>query len=73
MLDYLRFDPSGCGFPRPAVPLLPAPALADLGAVSDTGAVLSGPGVTHFARGRYALHAAYRDAGVAVGLSLIHI
>lgn len=74
MLEYQRFDPASCGFPRPLVPLLPALRWADLGFDGrDTlePALLDGPGVRHFSRGRYALHAAYRAAGVGPAGALL--
>jgi len=74
MLEVNRFDPAGCHFPRPAVPLLPAlrwSALSFGGEGVSPPALFDGPGARHFARGRYALHAAYRGAGVGAGGALL--
>lgn len=74
MYRFQRFDPAGCGFPRPRVPLLPALRRSDLGFASGATvapSVLDGAGVHHFARGRYALHAAYRLAGVGPSGALL--
>jgi hypothetical protein len=59
-LLYDRFDPGPCGFPRPRVPVLP-PLTRDQLVVAGT---LPSRPVRHYARGRYALHAAYDLAGV---------
>jgi hypothetical protein len=70
MPEICRFDPSGCGFPAPRVPLLPAPGWAELsadGADRVPPQLLSGPGVRRFARGRYALRAAFAAAGLGPG------
>lgn len=67
MPEFRRFDPAECHFPRPSVPLLPALQWRDLtfGTSDVTPAdVLQGPGVRHFARGRYAMHAAYQASGL---------
>lgn len=74
MLEYQRFDPSSCNFPRPLAPLLPALRWADLSFDDrDTldPALLDGPGIRHFSRGRYALHAAYLAAGVGPSGALL--
>lgn len=67
MLKFQRFNPADCQFPPPRVPLLPALRWRDL-ALNNVNtvnqSVLAGPGVRHFSRGRYALHAAYEAAGV---------
>lgn len=66
MIEVRRFDPAACGFPRPAVPLLPAlrwNALSLGGEGACAPALFDEPGAHHFSRGRYALHAAYRAAG----------
>lgn len=59
-LRYYRFDPSACGFPRPKVPVLPplTPEQLTLKASPPHRQL------RHFARGRYALRAAYESAGV---------
>ncbi|MDL2354137.1 MAG: DegT/DnrJ/EryC1/StrS family aminotransferase [Pseudomonadota bacterium] len=67
MPQFQRFDPSLCDFPRPAVPLLPTFRWSDLRLAAEpaTRRVLDQrTGARRFARGRYALHAAYRAAGV---------
>lgn len=72
-MEYQRFDPTDCGFPRPKVPVLPALSWQSLemghsGLFSQIG---SGTNVSHFSRGRYALAEAYRLSGVsAVGALL---
>lgn len=74
MHQFQRFDPASCGFPRPRVPLLPALRWNDLRFGSGgtlAPSLLDGPGVHHFARGRYALHAAYRLAGVGPAGALL--
>lgn len=73
-LQYQRFDPTSCSFPRPLAPLLPAlrwSALSLGSADALDPALIDGPGVRHFARGRYALHEAYRAAGVGPGGALL--
>ena len=70
MPEICRFDPSGCGFPSPRVPLLPAPgwkALSDPGADRVPEGLLEGKGVHRFARGRYSLRAACQAAGLGPG------
>lgn len=67
MPEICRFDARGCGFPAPRVPLLPAPGLQELAAdAADRVPVrlLDGPAARRFARGRYALHAAFQAAGL---------
>ena len=68
MQEALRFDPTGCDFPPPRVPLLPRAAFA----LSAAGPVPAPAGrvFRHFARGRYALHEAFRLAGVGPGRAL---
>ena len=65
-LQYQRFDPTSCSFPRPLAPFLPAFRWSGLGVGGSDAldpALIDGPGVRHFSRGRYALHEAYRAAG----------
>lgn len=59
-LTYHRFDPAPCGFPRPRVPVLPPLSRAQLGPAQPEPATRR----RHYARGRYALQAAYALAGV---------
>lgn len=66
-LDYDRFDPSGCGFPRPRVPVLAPLTPAQLAAPRPE----PGTARRHYARGRYALQAAYTLAGVGPGAALL--
>jgi len=72
MPTFQRFDPSDCRFPSPRVPLLPVLRWRDLtlGRMAAARA-LDGAGVRHFSRGRYALHAAYRAAGVGADGALM--
>lgn len=74
MLEFQRFDPATCQFPRPRAALLPLLAWPDLALGSSetmATALTAGAGVRHFSRGRYALGAAYRAAGVgATGVLL---
>lgn len=74
MLEIQRFDPAKCHFPRPRVALLPTLDWADL-TLGQTDAIppasLDGVGVRHFARGRYALEAAYRSAGIGPAGALL--
>lgn len=65
LLTYV-FDPSPCSFPKPGFPLLPQgfDGIRLRKRSSDRCAPL--PAMTrHFSRGRYALHEAYRLAGVS--------
>lgn len=62
MLEFLRFDPTACHFPPPAVPVLPGLRLGDL-RLWAPAAPWPAHG-QHFVRGRYALGAAYGAAGV---------
>lgn len=57
MVLVARFDPSDCNFPIPSVPLLPA------WRGHWRGAQAQELEVEHYARARYALHAAYRLSG----------
>ncbi|WP_164962632.1 DegT/DnrJ/EryC1/StrS family aminotransferase [Rubrivivax sp. JA1026] len=66
-LDYDRFDPAACGFPRPRVPVLAPLTPAQLGAPRPAPATPR----RHYARGRYALQAAYTLAGVGRGGALL--
>jgi len=68
MQEALRFDPTGCDFPPPRVPLLPRAAFGL--AASKPAPAPPGRVFRHFARGRYALHEAFRLAGVGPGRAL---
>lgn len=74
MHEFQRFDPSRCRLPRPSVPLLPSFKWAGISFdPNDTTsrAVLAGPSVRHFSRGRYAMHAAHKAAGVGPAGALL--
>lgn len=65
-LEYQVFDPSSCSFPKPRVSVLPRSFEPDSKEDSDLlrgKKPLTGQGI-YFSRGRYALGAAYRYAGV---------
>lgn len=66
-MEFRCFDPSGCDFPPPCVPLLPALGRHSLARKTQAGAFRSanaGADASFFIRGRYALAEAYRQAGV---------
>ena len=74
MPEFQRFNPTDCNFPRPRVPLLPTLHWRDLAfnnANTGNQSVLTGLSVRHFARGRYAMHAAYETAGVGSAGALL--
>lgn len=68
-MEYLRFDPSGFDFPKPLVPVLPSLRLGSLGPDQAAGFRSIRPiqNAAGFVRGRYALHEAFRQAGVGQG------
>lgn len=66
-LAVQRFDPTPCGFPPPRVPVLPPLRGAHL----QWRANRLPTEVRHFSRGRYALLAAYRLAGVGPAGALL--
>jgi hypothetical protein len=68
-LDTLIFDPSVCGFPKPRIPVLPT-GISGL-SLSTTSAWAPAANFRHFTRGRYALHEAYRLAGIGPGSTLL--
>jgi len=72
MLDFRRFDPSSCAFPRPQVPVLPQEPLRGLRLLRAKPAQHA-PGRVYrqFSRGRYALHEACRAAGVGTRGALL--
>ena len=61
MLAVHRFDPSACGFPAPAVPVLPRANWQGITLAAHNGDTSKG---RSYARGRYALREAYRLSGV---------
>lgn len=66
-MEYRRFDPSGCAFPRPRVPVLPPLDRRTAIATAGEPAQPTAPAPEQqrdYAYGRYALHAAYRLAGL---------
>lgn len=68
MLKIHRFDPSGCDFPAPAIAVLPRIRWAGMALTNrerSTGRQRS------YARGRYALHDAYRLSGVGAEGALL--
>ena len=67
VLRYHRFDASGCGFPRPRVPVLPPLSLQQLAWRAPSPPSRA----RHFARGRYALKAAYELSGVGPNGALL--
>lgn len=72
-MQYQRFDPTGCNFPRPKVPVLPAVSRQTLGhaKASNFKPLGSDADAVSFTRGRYALTEAYRLAGVDKNSSLL--
>jgi perosamine synthetase len=66
VLTYTLFDPAGCGFPAPRVPLLPMFTMRALGGARTGDFDLVGAGRPRrvYKRGRYALYDAYRLCGV---------
>lgn len=69
-IDYQFFDPSSCRFPRPRVPVLPYRFESARGSRRQATSTLAENGV-YFSRGRYALGAAYRLAGLDSGSALL--
>lgn len=66
-LRYHRFDPSACAYPRPRVPMLPPLTREQIGPARPEPATPR----RHYARGRYALGAAYALAGVGPAGALL--
>lgn len=62
-LDFTRFDPACCAFPKPVVGLLPQTGSGRLGSARDARwkTVLDDRQVIHYVRGRYALRECYRQ------------
>lgn len=72
-MHYQRFDPTACGFPKPAVPILPRLGMRSLGRGEPSGFKPLGAGgnAQSFTRGRYALTEAYRLAGVGTDAAIL--
>lgn len=72
-MQYQRFDPTGCDFPRPRVPVLPALGRQSLGhaKVANFKPLGSDGNASFFTRGRYALTEAYRLTGLDQNGTLI--
>ena len=74
MLQFQRFYSAKCQFPQPRVAVLPVLRWGDLTLGSTdvvVPATLDSAGVRNFTRGRYALKAAYRSAGIGPAGSLL--
>jgi perosamine synthetase len=72
-MEYQRFDPTNCGFPRSRVPILPALRRQSFGR-SRPGPFKplgTDTATRFFARGRYALTEAYRQSGVGESGALL--
>lgn len=76
-LEYQLFDASACAYPRPPVPVLPVrPQLRWWGTAALAPSVFTGAGrasqlIGFFSRARYALHEAYRRAGLGPAGALL--
>ncbi len=72
-VDYQVFDPSSCCFPRPRVPVLPYGFESTLGyhREANPATSLQAENGVYFSRGRYALGAAYRLAGLDSSSTLL--
>jgi perosamine synthetase len=72
-MRYQRFDAEAYGFPKPRVSILPSLCWESLG--SQSGGLFQPLAqvatAQYFSRGRYALHEAYRLAGVSEGGALL--
>lgn len=68
MLAVHRFDASACGFPAPIVSVLPRAEWNGFTLAARIGAMGNERG---YARGRYALHDAYRLSGVGIDGALL--
>ncbi len=69
MPEIQRFNPTDCLFPKPRVPLLPTLHWRDL-ALGDSRQFAQSS-VRYFSRGRYAMHSAYKNAGVGPSGTLL--
>lgn len=65
-MQYQRFDPSGCDFPKARVPMLPPFGRHTLGygPASAQVSATAGANLRFFSRARYALREAYRQCGI---------
>lgn len=65
-MQYQRFDPADCSFPRPRVPILPALSRQSLAWRPSSPFTPPSPGAKSrlFTRGRYAVTEAYRQSGI---------
>jgi perosamine synthetase len=72
-MDYRTFDPAGCNFPKPRVPVLPTLGLRSLLLRSQTDAskLTTATNAWFYSRGRYAMTEAYRLSGVGPGSTLM--
>jgi perosamine synthetase len=72
-LQYWRFDPAECRFPRPQVPVLPSfPAgMPGLGKSTWHRSSFLGGQSASYSRGRYALTAVLRSLGVGLGKTVL--
>lgn len=72
-MQYQRFDPTGCAFPHPKVPVLPPLSRQSLGhaKVASFMPLGSDGKASFFTRGRYALTEAYRLAGLDQNSALL--
>ncbi len=71
LLDTLIFDPSAFDVPKPRIPVLPDGMACLSLSVKTSSARLPSVRTRHFSRGRYALHEAYRLAGIGPGNALM--
>ena len=72
-MEYQSFDPSGCGFPRPHVPVLPGMGrYAWKFRIQPAACALTrAPNARFYSRGRYALTEAFRLCGVGPASTLL--
>lgn len=72
-VELMRFDPARCTFPRTGIPLraerVPLAAIASLLRRNDRSSNTAN--FRHYTRGRYAIHEAYRLAGLRPGTTLL--
>jgi perosamine synthetase len=72
-MDYLSFDPTTCGFPKPRVPVLPGPSRHSFSVrrQAAAAALADSPNARFYSRGRYAMTDAYRLCGVGPDAMLL--